>query len=155
AIGAQGTLDVRADAHYDARGQYILPGVIDCHVHFREPGLEYKEDFGTGSTAAVMGGVTTVVDMPNTRPPTGTAELVELKQRLAEQKSYCDFGVIGLFVNENLDQLTPMAEAGVLGYKCFLGETVGNIPAPNDGVLLDGMRIIAGLGLRLGFHAEN
>jgi allantoinase len=155
AIGLPGTLDLQATNEYDARGKYVLPGVIDGHVHFREPGLEYKEDFGTGSLAAVMGGVTTVVDMPNTKPPTGTAEVVKLKQRLAEEKSFCDFGIIGLLVNENVDQLVPMAEAGVVGYKCFLGETIGNIPAPNDGVMLDGLRIIADLGLRIGFHAEN
>jgi allantoinase len=155
AIGLPGSIDLKAEDEYDARGKYILPGVIDGHVHFREPGLEYKEDFGTGSKAAVMGGVTTVVDMPNTKPPTGTAEVVKLKQRLAEEKSFCDFGIIGLLVNENVDQLVPMAEAGVVGFKCFLGETIGNIPAPNDGVMLDGLRIIAKLGLRIGFHAEN
>ncbi len=155
AIAAPGSLGLEAADVYDASGKHVLPGVIDGHVHFREPGLEYKEDFGTGSTAAVMGGVTTVIDMPNTKPPTGTPEIVKLKQKLAEEKSYCDFGVIGLLVNENVDQLRPMAEAGVVGYKCFLGETIGNIPAPNDGVMLDGLRIIASLGLRIGFHAEN
>ncbi len=155
AIAAPGRLGLEAAEVYDARGQHILPGVIDGHVHFREPGLEYKEDFGTGSTAAVMGGVTTVVDMPNTKPPTGTPEVVRLKQQLAESKSYCDFGLIGLLVSENVDQLRPMADAGVVGYKCFLGETIGNIPAPNDGAMLDGLRIIASLGLRIGFHAEN
>src|SRR5579884_2136718 len=70
AIGAPGALDVDAAEVLDASGRYVLPGVIDGHVHFREPGLEYKEDFGSGSRAAVMGGVTTVIDMPNTRPPT-------------------------------------------------------------------------------------
>src|SRR5438067_1542237 len=68
AIGAPGTLMVEADTAYDASGQYVLPGVIDGHVHFRDPGLEYKEDFATGSRSAVMGGVTTVIDMPNTLP---------------------------------------------------------------------------------------
>lgn len=155
AIGLPGTLGLTASSEYDAGGKYVLPGVIDGHVHFREPGLEYKEDFGSGSRAAVMGGVTTVVDMPNTKPPTGTAEVVMLKQRLAEEKSYCDFAIVGLLVNENVDQLEPMARAGVVGFKCFLGETIGNIPAPNDGVMLDGLRIIARLGLRIGFHAEN
>jgi allantoinase len=139
----------------DAGGKHILPGVIDGHVHFREPGFEYKEDFGTGSLAAVMGGVTCVIDMPNTNPHTGTPEVVQLKQRLAEEKSYCDFGILGLLVQENLDQLLPMRDVGVCGYKCFLGETVGAIPAPDDGKLVDAMRIIASGGLRVGFHAEN
>ncbi|OLD10022.1 MAG: hypothetical protein AUJ06_02915 [Chloroflexi bacterium 13_1_40CM_3_70_6] len=136
ALGAPGTLSAQAEEVYDAKGRYVLPGVIDGHVHFREPGLEYKEDFGSGSLAAVMGGVTSVVEMPNTKPPTDRPENVRLKQRLAEEKSYCDFGIIGVVVQENIDQIEPMAAAGVVGYKCFLGETIGNIPAPDDGMLL-------------------
>ncbi|HEX6511225.1 MAG TPA: allantoinase AllB [Chloroflexota bacterium] len=144
-----------AKRQLDARGNHILPGIIDDHVHFREPGLTYKEDFGSGSLAAVMGGVTCVCDMPNTRPPTATAELVRDKQRLAEAHAYCDFGLYGLMAQDNIDQLAPMAEAGVIGYKCYLGETTGNIPAPDDGMLLEQMHVIASLGLRAGFHAEN
>lgn len=155
AIAEPGSLGLDAAETYDATGKYVLPGVIDGHVHFREPGLEYKEDFGSGSRAAVMGGVTTVLDMPNTKPPTDNPEHVELKRRLAEEKSYCDFGILGLVVQENVAELQPMARSGVVGYKCFLGETVGNIPAPDDGMLLDGFREIAATGLRIGFHAEN
>src|SRR5579871_3395958 len=112
AIGAPGTLEIEAAETLDASGRYLLPGVIDGHVHFREPGSEYKEDFHTGSRAAVMGGVTTVLDMPNTTPTTSSAENVELKRRLAEEKSYVDFGLIGLLVNENVDRLREMAAAG-------------------------------------------
>jgi dihydroorotase len=155
AIGEPGTLQLQADETYDATGQYVLPGVIDGHVHFRDPGLEYKEDFGSGSRAAVMGGVTTVIDMPNTLPTTSTPELVEQKRQIAESKSYCDFGLLGLVVQENVDQLVPMARAGVVGYKCFLGETIGNIPAPDDGMLLEAFRQVKEAGLRIGFHAEN
>jgi dihydroorotase len=155
AIGAPGTLDLTADQEYDAAGKHVLPGVIDGHVHFREPGLEYKEDWRTGSTAAVMGGVTTVVEMPNTNPKTDTVAGVELKKKLAEEKSYVDFGIIGLLVQDSVPALRSLAEAGVVGYKCFLGETIGNIPAPDDGMMLDGLREIAATGLRIGFHAEN
>ncbi|HLY66377.1 MAG TPA: dihydroorotase family protein [Chloroflexota bacterium] len=144
-----------AKRRLDARGNYILPGVIDDHVHFREPGLTYKEDFGTGSLAAVMGGVTCVGDMPNTIPATATAKLVHDKKLLAQAHSYCDFGIYALIAQDNIDELLPMAEAGVIGYKCYLGETTGNIPAPDDGMLLDQMALIASLGLRAGFHAEN
>jgi dihydroorotase-like cyclic amidohydrolase len=132
AIGVDSELP-KAERTIDATGLYVLPGVINPHVHFREPGLEYKEDFNTGSTAAVMGGVCTVVDMPNTKPPTANPEIVALKERLIEEKSYCDIGVIGVVVQENLDQIKPMKDAGVVGYKVFLGETIGNIPAPDDG----------------------
>jgi dihydroorotase len=155
AIESRGNLNLDANEVYDASGKHVLPGVIDGHVHFREPGLEYKEDWASGSTAAVYGGVTTVVEMPNTKPKTDTVENVELKRRLAEEKSYVDFGIIGLLVQDSVPQLRPMAEAGVVGYKCFLGETIGNIPAPDDGMMLDGLREIAATGLRIGFHAEN
>jgi dihydroorotase len=156
AIAAPGQLDSsEAGEVLDASGRYVLPGVIDGHVHFREPGLEYKEDFGTGSRAAVMGGVTTVLEMPNTLPPTSTAELVEQKRRLAQAKSHCDFGLFGLLVQDSVEDLRPMAQAGVVGFKCFLGRSTGNIGPPDDGRLVEGMKIIAGLGMRCGFHAEN
>ena len=134
----------------------MLPGVIDGHVHFREPGMEYKEDWMTGSRAAVMGGVTTVLDMPNTIPQTKNVEGALVKKEIAESKSFCDFGFIGLLVSENVDDLIPMAQQGlVIGYKAFLGITIGGIPAPHDGAILDGMAAIKSVGLRLGFHAEN
>ena len=155
AIAAPGTLGVSGTEEYDAKGKYVIPGVVDGHVHFREPGLEYKEDWRSGSTAAVMGGVTTVVEMPNTNPKTDTVAGVELKQKLAEEKSFVDFGIIGLLVQDSVPALRSLAEAGVVGYKCFLGETIGNIPAPDDGMMLDGLREIAATGLRIGFHAEN
>jgi len=155
AIAAPGDLGLSATEDYDASGKYVVPGVIDGHVHFREPGFEYKEDWTTGSTAAAMGGVTTVIDMPNTNPKTDTVEGVELKKKLAEEKSFVDFGIIGLLVQDSVPALKSIAEAGVVGYKCFLGETIGKIPAPDDGMMLDGLREIAETGLRIGFHAEN
>lgn len=139
----------------DAKGKHILPGLIDGHVHFREPGLTYKEDFGTGSTAAVCGGITTVIDMPNVVPPTADAEQVKEKQRLAESKSLVDFGVLGVVVQTNTDQILPMAAAGALGYKIFFGETIGNLPFPDDGMCLEAFANIAKSGLPLGIHAEN
>jgi len=139
----------------DVGGQIITPGLIDAHVHFREPGLTYKEDFTTGSTAAVMGGVTTVLDMPNTKPTTSTPEVVKMREELIAQKSYCDIVLVGVVVQENVDQIKPMAEAGVVGFKIFLGTTIGNIPAPDDGAVVDALTQVAETGLRIGFHAEN
>src|SRR5438094_4932691 len=139
----------------DAGDKHILPGLIDGHVHFREPGLTYKEDFGTGSTAAVCGGITTVIDMPNTIPPTADAEQVAVKQRLAEEKSLVDFGIIGVILQTNTNQIAPMAGAGVIGYKIFFGATVGNLPCPDDGVCLEAFSRIAESKLPLGIHAEN
>src|SRR5258706_10661812 len=141
AVEPPGTL-TGAKETYDASDRYVLPGVIDGHVHFREPGLEYKEDFGTGSLAAVMGGVTTVIDMPNTKPPTDRAENVVQKQRLAEAHAYCDFGIIGVIVQGNVREIERIAAAGVVGFKSFLGETIGNIPAPDDGMLLEAFGVV-------------
>jgi dihydroorotase len=155
-VAAPGELGGAAKSGLDASGRFVIPGVIDGHVHFRDPGYEYKEDFLTGSRAAVMGGVTTVLDMPNTDPQTKSLEAARRKKEIAERKAYCDFGLIGLLVSENVGELAPMAEAGlVVGFKAFLGITIGGIPAPTDGAILDGMREVKRLGLRLGFHAEN
>ncbi|MHA2060536.1 MAG: dihydroorotase, partial [Candidatus Ranarchaeia archaeon] len=86
---------LQAEASYDAQGKLILPGVIDVHVHFREPGLEKKETFATGSTSALVGGVTTVCDMPNTIPPTNTARDFKKKREIALRRSYVNFGIHG------------------------------------------------------------
>jgi dihydroorotase len=154
AIGTDDTLP-KGSEEIDARGRHILPGIIDGHVHFREPGLTYKEDFATGSTAAVCGGVTMVIDMPNTMPPTADAEKVKEKRKLLEEKSLVDFGLLGVIVQSNVGQILPMAEAGVIGYKIFFGETIGNLPCPDDGVCLEAFRLVAQSKLPLAIHAEN
>ncbi len=140
---------------YDAQGKYVLPGIIDIHVHFRDPGVTYKEDFGTGSTAAACGGVTTVIDMPNVDPPTSTVAAFEMKRAAATEKSYVDFGIIGVVFDETIDQLESLAVAGVVGYKIFMGESFGGLPSPCDGGIIDAMKVIAKTGLRVGVHAED
>jgi len=139
----------------DASGLHVLPGTIDAHVHFREPGLEHKEDWASGSEAAAIGGVTCVLEMPNTVPPTDRAERVEAKRELAEGRSWVDFGLFGLIGRDFAGRLRPMAGAGVAGFKCFLGETTGDLPTPEDPGLLTALREAADLGLRVGFHAED
>ena len=139
----------------DASGLHVLPGVIDAHVHFREPGMEHKETWSTGSRAAAVGGVTTVFDMPNTYPPVDTVAHFKLKQAQAASQSLVDYGIYGLLGEHNVDQLTSLAEAGVIGYKLFLGNTTGNLPCPSDGAVREGFEILAELGLRCSIHAEN
>jgi dihydroorotase len=139
----------------DVKGNHILPGLIDGHVHFRDPGLNHKEDFGTGSMAAACGGITCVIDMPNTKPPCANVAAVKEKKEIAESKSWVDFGIIGVIVEGNIDQIVPMAEAGVVGFKIFMGETIGAIPAPDDGEILDGLSYVAKVKRRVGVHAEN
>ncbi|MEM0937094.1 MAG: dihydroorotase family protein [Pseudomonadota bacterium] len=153
-LGAADTAP-NAAREIDLGGLFLLPGCIDVHVHFREPGMTQKEDFGTGTAAAAVGGVTCVFDMPNTLPPTDTAERLGEKRALAEEKALIDFGLYGLLAEHNLDQLRPMAEAGMIGTKLFLGNTTGDNPCPSDGAVLEGFEILAELGLRCSIHAEN
>jgi dihydroorotase len=145
----------RATEVIDAAGLYVLPGLIDPHVHFRSPGLEYKEDWDTGSQAAVVGGITTILDNPNVIPPTADVEALQLKLEKARGASYCDYGLLAVIMEGNLDKLVPLAEAGVIGYKIFMGETVGNIPSPSDGEIIDAWKIMSGTGLRCTVHAED
>ena len=139
----------------DATGKLVIPGVIDSHVHFRAPGYDHKEDWQTGTGAAARGGVTTVLEMPNTRPATGTLDALKIKQDIAARQAYVDYGIYGLLDENNIDQLEALAGAGVSGFKCFMGNTFGDLPAPSDGAMLEGFEILARLGLRCTVHAEN
>ncbi len=153
AVGADDAMPP-AMARFDASGLHVLPGAIDSHVHFRDPGYTHKEDWGTGSAAAACGGVTTVFEMPNTNPPTGTLAALALKLEHA-QVSHVDYGIYGLLDEDNIDQLEALIDAGVTGFKCFMGNTFGNLPAPSDGAILEGFEILARRGVRCTVHAEN
>jgi dihydroorotase len=139
----------------DAGGRYVLPGVIDCHVHIREPGYEYKEDWRSGTAAAACGGVTTVFDMPNTLPPTADAESFRAKDARASRSAYVDYGIYGLVGQDNIHHLEKLADLGVIGFKCYMGETTGKIPPPDDGTMLEAFGIVGRLGMRVAVHAEN
>ena len=137
----------------DVTGLHLLPGAIDAHVHFREPGYTHKEDWGTGTAAAAMGGTTTVFEMPNTHPPTRSATELRQKQEAA-RKACVDFGLYGLLAEDNLDELEGLVAAGANAFKCFMGNTFGNLPSPSTGAMLEGFEIIARHGLRISLHAE-
>jgi dihydroorotase len=139
----------------DARRLLILPGVVDEHVHMREPGLTYKEDFETGTAAAAVGGVTTILDMPNTIPPVDSSRKLREKRRLLEDKAYVDFGLYGVLHNSNIDEIEEMWNEGAVGFKVFLGPTTGNIPPPLDKTLIEALEKSAVHGFTLAFHAEN
>ena len=143
-----------AKERFDATGLHVLPGAIDSHVHFRDPGYAHKEDWGTGSAAAACGGVTTVFDMPNTNPPTGTLDALALKLKNAAI-SHVDYGIHALLDEGNIDQLEALIDAGATSFKCFMGNTFGNLPAPSDGAILEGFEILASRGIRCVVHAEN
>jgi dihydroorotase len=145
AIGDAGAMPAAREV-LDATGLHLLPGAIDVHVHFREPGYTHKEDWQTGTAAAAMGGVTTVFDMPNVDPPTGTPEALALKQEAAK-KAHVDYGIYGLLAEDNVDQLEGLIEGGV-------ANTFGNLPSPSTGAMLEAFEIIAQHGLRIALHAE-
>jgi len=123
----------------DAAGLHLFPGVIDTHVHFREPGRTHKEDLESGSRAAVAGGVTSYLEMPNTEPSATTQALIDQKLALAAQKSHANFG---FFIGATPDNVADLASAKrVCGIKIFMGSSTGNLLV-DDPVALD--RIFAG-----------
>ncbi len=136
-----------------AKGLHVLPGVIDSQVHFREPGNEHKEDLESGSLAAVMGGVTAVFEMPNTSPPTTTAEALADKLRRATRRMHCDFAFyIGATPPRNraLGELERLP--GCSGVKLFMGASTGNLLVEDD----DGLRRVLRHGCRrVAIHSED
>lgn len=138
-----------------AAGLYVLPGLIDVHVHLREPGLEHKEDMQTGTAAAALGGVTTVLDMPNTLPPVTNARILREKMALAEGRLAVDVGFYGVVGQHNVGSISEMAEAGVIAFKLFLGPTTGEIQPPAHGNLFDSFQEVARTGVPLAVHAED
>ncbi|MGE5766843.1 MAG: amidohydrolase family protein, partial [Bacteroidota bacterium] len=118
-----GALDAaRADEVLDATGLVVLPGVIDTQVHFREPGLEHKEDLESGTRAAVMGGVTAVFEMPNTSPATIDAAALEEKLTRAEGRAWCDHAFFVGAAAENAEALGELERLpGCCGVKIFMG----------------------------------
>ncbi|WP_408957997.1 allantoinase AllB [Natrinema sp. 74] len=144
-----------ADRVLEGEGNVLVPGIVDCHIHNREPGLEYKEDWESATRAAAAGGVTTVVGMPNTDPVIDRPEHLELKFERGEAAAHVDFQSYAVVTSENLDLIPEIDAVGPLGFKIFLGSTVGDVPPPNDGEILEAMEQIRETGKRLGFHEEN
>lgn len=153
-IAAIGQLDPgRAAEVIDASDLHVLPGVIDTQVHFREPGLEHKEDLETGSRAAVVGGVTAVFEMPNTKPLTITAETLADKVARAHHRMFCDFAFYVGGTRETVDQIPSLerleASAGI---KVFMGASTGDLLVEDEPSL---ERIIQAIRRRAAFHSED
>ncbi|HJX17962.1 MAG TPA: dihydroorotase [Acidiferrobacterales bacterium] len=145
-----GSITAAARETIDAAGNLLLPGVIDPQVHFREPGNEYKEDLGSGSRAAVRGGVTSFLEMPNTAPPTTTQAALDKKLALAAQKSVANYGFFIGATPDNLEALNSVAPA--CGIKIFMGSSTGSLlvnrPEDLERIFANGTRLIA-------VHAED
>ncbi len=143
----------QAAAVIDATGLHILPGVIDTQVHFREPGLEHKEDLESGSRGAVKGGVTSVFEMPNTSPPTITTEALAYKVSRGRNRMFCDFAFFAGAAEENIDTLPVLErQEGVCGVKLFMGSSTGSLLVADDPTI---ERVLASGRRRVAIHAED
>jgi dihydroorotase len=137
----------------DVSGLHILPGVIDTQVHFREPGFEYKEDLESGSRSAVLGGVTAVFEMPNTRPATTSAEALADKVSRATGRMFCDFAFFVGATHDNVDRLAELELLpGAAGVKVFMGSSTGDLLVDDEKMLA---RVLATIRRRAAFHAED
>ncbi|KAK7205808.1 hypothetical protein BZA70DRAFT_142815 [Myxozyma melibiosi] len=142
--------------YHDFSSKVLLPGLVDAHVHLNEPGRTEWEGFETGTRAAASGGVTTVVDMPlNAIPPTTTVANLDIKLAAAKSQTYVDVAFWGGVVPGNQDELIPLVDAGVRGFKCFMIESgVDEFPAVSETDIETAMTKLAGSGAVYMFHAE-
>lgn len=141
----------------DATGMVLLPGAIDAHVHYNEPGRTEWEGWATGSLASASGGATSVFEMPlNASPPTLDAESFRLKLQAAEASSVLDFALWGGLTPVNLDKMEELAECGVIGFKAFMSSSgMEDFPRAGLAALRSGMTVAARCGLPVAVHAED
>ncbi|OPY29329.1 MAG: dihydroorotase [Methanocella sp. PtaU1.Bin125] len=145
---------LKGEETFDARGMLVMPGAIDTHVHFRDLRQEEKEDWLTGSRAAIYGGVTTVVDMPNTDPPTVDEDSFEVKRTVAQNRCMIDFAING-GVSGNLKRLPRLWELGVLAFgEVFMAHSTGGMGLDPE-TLREALKMIARLGAMASIHAED
>ena len=136
----------------DASGKYLIPGMIDDQVHFREPGLTHKANIGTESKAAVAGGITSFIEMPNTIPQATTQDLLEDKFEIASKTSYANYSFMFGGTNDNLEELLKTNPKSVAGVKLFLGSSTGNMLVDNEEVL---EKIFSSTKLPISVHCED
>ena len=142
-----------ASREIDATGLHLLPGVIDTQVHFREPGMTEAEDLESGSRAAVLGGVTAVFEMPNTRPPTTSAEALADKLARAQGRMWCDHAFYVGASADNVDQLGVLERLpGCCGVKLFMGSSTGDLLIDDEATI---RRVLQNARRRIAVHAED
>jgi dihydroorotase len=136
----------------DAEGNYLLPGVIDDQVHFREPGLTHKGDIESESRAAVAGGITSYIEQPNTVPNAVTQEILEEKYKIAAEKSFANYSFMMGATNDNLEEVLKTNPKNVAGIKIFLGSSTGNMLVDNEAVL---EKIFSCTSMLIAVHCED
>jgi allantoinase len=155
ALTAEDAVLRSADEVIDARGLHVLPGAVDPHAHFEDPGHTEREDFTTGTMSAAAGGITTVVEHPLTYPPVTTVELYVEKREMARAKAVVDFGLWGALTAPSLPNIPGQWDEGAGGFKAFMPRSDPSYPNVDDDEMLAGMRMIASLGGLVLVHAEN
>lgn len=156
AVMLQEDEDAESEEIIDAAGKYVMPGVLDAHVHLNDPGRSHWEDWRYGTQAAAFGGTTCVADMPiNSIPALTDAAAFEEKQKQAGEKANIDYIFWGGLVNDNLSSLKEMHEKGILGYKAFMSNSGVEFTTANDAILYEGLKYTAGTGQFVGVHEEN
>ncbi|MDR1992066.1 MAG: dihydroorotase family protein, partial [Nitrososphaerota archaeon] len=143
-----------ADQKNDLHGMLVLPGLIDGHVHLRDEGKTYKEDFISGTSAAAAGGFTTVLDMPNNLPLTNSVEAVKNRLEIAKKRTLVNVGLYSEFP-ENLTEISQIGRAGIIGFKLFMGNQIGGLNIDDDQALEEGFRAAGEAGLVVAVHAED
>jgi allantoinase len=152
----------KAEKTIEASGLLVLPGAIDPHVHFRDPGFEYKEDFHSGTLAAAFGGVTTIMDMPNTLPPVIDVQAFRKKKSVVSQKSMVDFCLLAGVGPSTVENVGPLANAGAVYFKTLMGgyepeknTTERDMMTFDEGGLLTVFTAVAKTGRVISIHAES
>ena len=136
----------------EANGKYLLPGLIDDQVHFREPGLTHKACIRTESRAAVAGGITSFIEMPNTNPQTTTREELDRKFAIADQDALANYSFMFGGTNDNFEEIKNLDTTQVAGLKLFLGSSTGNMLVDNEEVL---RKIFSSTDLVISVHCED
>jgi len=144
----------KADTKIDLKNLLVLPGLIDAHVHLRDEGKAYKEDFYSGTAAAAAGGITTVLDMPNNDPVTMSAETLRNRIENAERKILVNVGFYSEFPRD-MKEIKDVVEEGAIAFKLFMTEQVGGLNIDDDHVLSEAFKIVSELKVSVAVHAED
>ena len=144
----------KADEKINLKSLLVLPGLIDVHVHLRDEGKAYKEDFYSGTAAAAAGGMTTVLDMPNNAPVTMSAETLKNRMRIAERKVLVNVGFYSEFPKK-LDEIKDIVSQGAMAFKLFMACQIGGLNIDDDEALQDAFKRVGDLGVPVAVHAED
>ena len=136
----------------DVKNLLVLPGAIDSQVHFREPGLTYKEDILNGTKGAVLGGITSIFEMPNTKPSTTTKEALNVKLKIAEKNAFCNYSFFIGAAKGNIQNLKALEVLdGCCGVKIFMGSSTGDLLVEDDEL----KKILNSINRRVAVHSED